>query len=64
MGVDVRTGDDVWELPGADLIVADVCRDLVVVAERGTAAPFRVLDQHTGENDGAATTSSTTARML
>jgi len=49
VGVDVRTGDVAWEVPGTDLTVADVCRDLVVVAERGASAPFRVLDQYTGE---------------
>jgi outer membrane protein assembly factor BamB len=49
VGVDVRTGDVQWRRSGSDLTVADVCRDLVVVAERGTSAPFRVLDQHTGD---------------
>jgi outer membrane protein assembly factor BamB len=49
VGVDVRTGETEWRLPTAELAVADVCRDLVIVVERGTTAPFRVLDQHTGE---------------
>jgi outer membrane protein assembly factor BamB len=49
VGVDVRTGETRWRLPTTELTVADVCRDLVVVVERGTTAPFRVLDQHTGE---------------
>lgn len=54
VGVDVRSGEVEWRLAssgaaGAPLAVADVCRDIVIVVERGRSAPFRVLDQRTGD---------------